>query len=97
MLTIDSLEKMKPYYNENTNTYEFVDNLKLINVFFTFSIDIKSNITARDITARDIKALDINAMDIKALDINSGDINAFDINARDINAGNIFFLFSMQC
>ena len=44
MLIIDSLEKMKPYYNENTKTYEFLDNGKLINVFFTFSIDIKTNI-----------------------------------------------------
>lgn len=56
MLIIDSLEKMKPYYNKNTKTYEFVDKFKLISVFFTFSIDIKTNIIARDITARDIKA-----------------------------------------
>ena len=106
MLIIDSLEKMKPYYNENTKTYVFVDNGKLINVFFTFSIDIKANIIAMDITAEnikawditagdinaiDIKARDIKARDIKAGDIKAGDITAGDINAIDINAGNIFF------
>ena len=94
MLIIDSLEKMKPYYNENTKTYEFLDNGKLINVFFTFSIDIKANITAMDITTENINAWDINARDIKAMDITaenikSWDINAGDINARDINANNI--------
>ena len=101
MLIIDSLEKMKPYYNENTKTYEFLDNGKLINVFFTFSIDIKANITAMDITteninawdinARDIKAMDITAENIKSWDINAGDINAWDIKAENINAGDIFF------
>ena len=74
MLIIDSLEKMKPYYNENTKTYEFIDNCKLINVFFTFSIDIKANIIAMDITAGDIKARDITAGDINAIDINAGNI-----------------------
>lgn len=96
MLTINSLEKMKPYYNENTKTYEFLDNGKLINVFFTFSIDIKSNITAMDITSENIKALDIdarniNSWDINAWDIKAGDINSRDINSRDIKAGDIFF------
>lgn len=70
---------MKPYYNKNTKTYEFVDKFKLISVFFTFSIDIKTNIIARDITARDIKA-----GNIKSIDINAGNINAWDIKSRDI-------------
>ena len=94
MLIIDSLEKMKPYYNENTKTYEFLDNGKLINVFFTFSIDIKANIKAMDITAENIKSWDINAGDINAnninsRDINAGDIKAWNIKAIDINANNI--------
>ena len=89
MLIIDSLEKMKPYYNENTKTYEFLDNGKLINVFFTFSIDIKANIKAMDITAENIKSWDINARDIKAMDITAENIKSWDINAIDINANNI--------
>ena len=89
MLIIDSLEKMKPYYNENTKTYEFLDNGKLINVFFTFSIDIKANIKAMDITAENIKSWDINAGDINAMDINANNINSRDINAWNIKAGDI--------
>ena len=69
MLTINSLEEMKPYYNENTNTYEFIENSIPIDVHFTFSIDIKSNIKAGDINARDINAWDINARNIDAWDI----------------------------
>ena len=91
MLIIDSLEKMKPYYNENTKTYEFLDNGKLINVFFTFSIDIKANIKAMDITAENIKSWDINARGIKAMDITAENIKSWDIKAENINAGDIFF------
>lgn len=89
MLTINSLEEMKPYYNENANTYEFIENGIPIDVHFTFSIDIKSNIKAGDINAWNINAGDIIARDINAWDIEAGDINARDIEARDIEAGDI--------
>lgn len=59
MLIINSLEKMKPYYNENTNTYNFFDNGNPIDVCFDFSIDIDSDINALDINAWDINARDI--------------------------------------
>ena len=91
MLIIDSLEKMKPYYNENTKTYEFLDNGKLINVFFTFSIDSKARIRAMGMNANNINSGYINAGDIKAGNIKAMDIKTWDIKAENINAGDIFF------
>ena len=94
MLIFNSLEEMKPYYNENTDTYEFIEKGKSIDVQFDFSINIEANIKARDIKAGDIKARDISAGNIIAGDINAGNINAWNIiagniKARDINAENI--------
>ena len=104
MKIFKNLEEMKPYYNEKTNTYEFIENGYPIDIRIDFDLylacninakdinawDIKArNINARNIKARDINALDINALDISAWDINALDINACDINACDIKAGNI--------
>ena len=96
MKVFNNLEEMKPYYNEETNTYEFIENGNLIDVKIDFGLNIECNINAHDIKARDIKARNINADDIKAWDINASedieaiDIKAHDIKARDINAcGNI--------
>lgn len=102
MKVFNSLEEMNPYYNEETNTYEFIENNRLIDIKIDFDLNIKCNINALDIKARGIKALDIkardinarniNAFDIKASDdINAGDIKAYDINAGNINANNISF------
>ena len=79
MLIFNSLEEMKPYYNENTDTYEFIENGKSIDVQFDFSINIEANIKARDIKAGDIKARDISAGNIIAGNIIAVDINAWDI------------------
>lgn len=95
MKVFNNLEEMKPYYNEETNTYEFIENGNLIDIVIDFELDINSNIRAWDIQARDIQARYIKACDIKACDINASedieaiDIKARNIRARDINADNI--------
>ena len=65
---------MKPYYNEETNTYEFIENGCHIDIVIDFELDINSNIRAGDIKARDIKAWDISAEDISAENINANNI-----------------------
>ena len=94
MKIFKNMEEMKPYYNEKTNTYEFIENGNLIDVKIDFDLNIECNIKSRDIKAKDIQACniksrDINAWNIKACDINACDINACDINARDIKACDI--------
>ena len=89
MITINNLEEMKKYYDKQTNTYVFYDDVE-----FTIDIDVESdinaqNIDARDINARDINARDIDASDIKAKNIDAWDIDALDIDAYDIKAQNI--------
>jgi hypothetical protein len=99
MITINNLKEMKKYYDKQTNTYVFYDDVE-----FTIDIDVESNIDAynieaKNIYARDINAYnidawnicahDINARDINACNIEAHDINAQDINAHDINAYNI--------
>ena len=87
MKVFNNLEEMKPYYNEETNTYEFIENGNLIDVKIDFELDINSNIRAGDIQASDIKASEnIEASDIKAWNINVRNIKACDIKAIDINA-----------
>ena len=89
MKIFKNLGEMKPYYNEKTKTYEFIENRFHIDIVIDFELDINSNIRARNINAKDIQAGDINAWDIKARDIKSCDIKAGDINAGDIQAENI--------
>ena len=94
MIVINNQEEMKLYYNEKINTYEFIENNRLIDIKIDFDLNIECNINARninawDIKARDIQALNINAWNINAWNINSGDINAWNINSGDINADNI--------
>ena len=69
MKTFKNLEELKPYYNEKTNTYKFVENGIRMNVEFTFDLNIKSHILAFDINAMNINAFDINAGNIKANNI----------------------------
>ena len=89
MKIFNTLEEMKPYYNENTNTYKFVENNKLIDIDIHFNLDVESNINALDIKARHINAWNINSRNIKAWNINARNINAWNIDAKDINAWNI--------
>ena len=60
---------MKPYYNEETNTYIFSENNRLIDIKIDFDLNIECNIKARDIKSRDINACDIKAWNIKANNI----------------------------
>lgn len=71
MKTFNNLEEMQPYYNENTNTYEFIENQKMIDVEFGFDLNIDRSINARNIYARNIYA-----RNIKAWNINAGNIKA---------------------
>ena len=80
MITINSLKEMKKYYDKQTNTYIFDDDVK-----FYINIEVESNIKAFDIDAYNIEAWDINARDINARDINACNIKVLDINAQDIN------------
>ncbi|MEG0340365.1 MAG: hypothetical protein RR573_10650 [Oscillospiraceae bacterium] len=89
MKTFNSLEEIKPYYNEKTDTYEFVEDGDLFDVYFRFDMKIISHIKARDINARNIDVWDINAQNINACDIYAQNINACDIYAQDIYAWDI--------
>ena len=89
MITFNSIEEVKPYYNEKTNTYEFKEDGLLLDVDFNFHLTIDSHIFARNINAWDIKARNIKAWNIDVWNINAWNIDARDINAQDINARNI--------
>lgn len=89
MKIFNSLDEIQPYYNENNNTYEFIENQKMIDVEFDFNLNIYSNITAGNIIAWNINAEDIVAENINANNINADNINAGNINANNINAWNI--------
>jgi len=67
MITINNLEKMKKYYDKQTNTYIFDDDVE-----FTINIDVESNIKAFN-----IKAWNIDAHNIKAWNIDANDINYY--------------------
>ena len=91
MIVINNLEEMEPYYNEEINTYEFIENNRLIDIKIDFDLNISSNIKAGNIEACNIEAGNINSWDINAQDINARDIQACNINAWDINANKISF------
>ena len=69
MKTFKNFEEIKPYYNEKTNTYEFIENGNLIDIVIDFELDINSNIRAGDIQAKYIIARDISAENINANNI----------------------------
>jgi hypothetical protein len=81
MITINNLEEMKKYYDEQLNTFVFDDDVE-----FTIDIEVESNIKALDIKAWNIKAYNIKAGDIYARDINANDIDAWNIKAQNIDA-----------
>ena len=84
MKTFNSIEKLKPYYRKETNTYIFNDD-----VTFNFDLIVDSNIDARNIDAYDIEALNIDAYNIDARNIDAYDIEALNIDAYNIEALNI--------
>lgn len=89
MKTFNNLEEMQPYYNANTDTYEFFENEKRFDVEFGFGLKTDRSINARNIIARNITADNIKAWNIKACDIDAKDIEARNIDAKDIEAWNI--------
>lgn len=91
MKTFNSIKEIKKYYNGENNTYEFFEDGELLNVGFTFDLEITANITACNINAGSIKAYDIKARHINAQHIDAQNINAYNINAWEINAWDILY------
>ena len=96
MKIFNSLEEIKPFYNKNTNTFEFIEKGEWLDIRFNFVVSVKSNIKAMNIKAMginawNIKASNIIASNIVAWDIKAGDIKAVNIKAGDIKAGDINF------
>ena len=89
MKIFNNLEEMEHYYNEETNTYIFSENNRLIDIKIDFCLNIECGINALDINALNINARYINTGNINASNINAWDINAWNIKARDIKAENI--------
>ena len=91
----NNLQEIKKYYDEETNTYRFIENNKFIDeIIINFDLNIESNIEAHNvrgtsITAKNIHALNITAWDIKAHDIESRCIDVGMIRARDIYTSTI--------
>ena len=81
MITINNLEEMEKYYDKQTNTYAFYDDVE-----FNIDIEVESNIKACNIEAKNIEAWNINAYDIDAKNI-----KAWNIDAHNINAWNIYY------
>lgn len=95
----NSLEDIKKYYNEETNTYIFKENGMYIDlVIFNFDLEVLSNIDAVNINAYDIVAFDINANNINAHDIKAFDIKACNIDARDISYNAVCYAYeNIKC
>lgn len=64
MLIFNNLQEMKPYYNQETRTYVFEEDIKL-----NFNLEVDANICAWDINALDITTRNITALNIDARDI----------------------------
>lgn len=95
LITFNSLEEMKPYYNKDTNTYNFSEKVEQ-QVEINFNLDIESNIEALSIKAKHIKAKNIDVLrGIKSKDIIAENITAgwgiysWDITAKDIDSHTI--------
>ena len=69
MLVFKNIEEMKPYYNAETNTYEFKENDRMLDISIEFDLDCLANIEARDIKAKNITALYIKSDNLDAYDI----------------------------
>ena len=75
MKAFNSIEELKPYYNEETNTYVFNEDVE-----FNFDLIVDSNLDAHN-----IEALNIDVRYIKAHNIEASDIIAYNIDARNIS------------
>ena len=87
MLVFKNIEEIKPYYNAETNTYEFKENDRMLDISIEFDLDIEESIHARNIvaTTTTIKVGDMTAeRDIIKGNTILSDITAANITARDI-------------
>jgi hypothetical protein len=89
MIKFNNLEEMQPYFNDRTNTYEFMEDGGVLEITIPFDFYTNKNIIAGNINAVNIEARNIEALNIDAKNIKAWNINAMNINARDINAWNI--------
>ena len=74
-----SIEEIEKYYDKETNTYVFEEDIVL-----NFDLNVDA-----DIDAMNIRAYDIDAYNIDAYNLNAGDIEAWNISACNISADNI--------
>lgn len=89
MNVFNYIEEIMPYYNENTNTYEFVNEEGRLDIVFNFDLDIDSNIFAGFIKAKNIKALNIQAFVIYSCNLTVKKIHATSVNADRVIATDI--------
>ena len=86
----NSLEEIEKYYDEGTNTYEFIEDDEMIDlVIFNFYLNVEANIKALNINSKDIKTWNIEANNIKFRNVEACNIKANYIIARNVEAINI--------
>lgn len=54
MIIINNQEEMQKYYDEKINTYEFIENNRLIDIKIDFDLNMECNIKACNINANNI-------------------------------------------
>ncbi|MEG2929991.1 MAG: hypothetical protein RR846_10655, partial [Oscillospiraceae bacterium] len=84
MKEFNNLDEMQAYFNKKSNTYEFIENGDLFDVWFDFRLATDARIRAGDIRGLDIQAGDIDVGDINAMGLCCGSIKSQNIRARDI-------------
>ena len=83
MKRFETLADIHPYYNSESDTYDFSDNGTLLDIELTFSLCTHSNIRAHDIRVSDRESM--LAYNINAHDITGGYIlSGANIYANDI-------------
>lgn len=89
-----NLEEMKNYFNEETKSYKFFENGKLLDIKIRFNLAVNCDIRAGNIDAYNLDVMNISCWDLKAgnieaMNITCWNLKAGDILARDIDASNI--------
>lgn len=83
-VTINNLDELKKYYNNEYNSYEIInDKQEYIDAKITFDLDIDADLFCRNLDSYDIN---VHEHDIEATNIDAGDITAHSIRARNIDA-----------
>ena len=88
--TFKTIEEMAPFFNKTTNSYEFVEDGRLLDIEITFDyFNVEVDIKAEDIICFDIKVKNITAGNISAWRIIANHIKCGNIGAEDITADEI--------